>query len=81
MYTYIPEYLSFYKFISIMFSPPRTRRASATAHLPAEPQFWAENLPAGHGLYNFNFFTQIHSDGLQVCLASHTYCSDSYYLI
>ena len=32
-----------------MFSPPNTRCASASAVLPAEPQHWKENLPAGHG--------------------------------
>ena len=32
-----------------MFSPPYTRRASASAVLPGEPQYWKENLPAGHG--------------------------------
>ena len=35
-----------------MFSPPHTRHASASAALPAEPQYWKENLPAGHGKYN-----------------------------
>ena len=32
-----------------MFSPPHTQHASASALLPAEPRYWTENLPAGHG--------------------------------
>ena len=35
-----------------MFSPPHTRQASALARIPAEPQYWMENLPVGHGRYN-----------------------------
>ena len=35
-----------------MFSPPHTRQASASARIPAEPQYWMENLPVGHGRYN-----------------------------
>ena len=31
-----------------MFSPPHTQHASASALLSAEPQYWTENLPAGH---------------------------------
>ena len=38
-----------------MFSPPHTRHASAV--LPAEPQYWKENLPAGHGKYNSHCFS------------------------
>ena len=40
-----------------MFSPPYTRQASASARLPAEPQYWMENLPVGHGKYNSGIFT------------------------
>ena len=40
-----------------MFSPPHTRHASASAVLPAEPQYWKENLPAGHGKYNSHSFS------------------------
>ena len=29
-----------------MFSPPHTQHASASAVLPAEPQYWKENLQA-----------------------------------
>ena len=39
-----------------MFSPPHTRHASASTVLPAEPQYWKENLPAGHGKYNSHSF-------------------------
>ena len=39
-----------------MFSPPHTRHASASAVLPAKPQYWKENLPAGHGKYNSHSF-------------------------
>ena len=35
-----------------MFSPPHTRQASASARLPAEPRYWMESLPVGHGRYN-----------------------------
>ena len=31
-----------------MFSPPNTQHASASAVLPAEPQYWTENLPVRH---------------------------------
>ena len=40
-----------------MFSPPHTHQASASARLPAEPQYWMENLPVGHGRYNSGIFT------------------------
>ena len=40
-----------------MFSPPHTQNASASAILPAEPQYWKENLPAGHGKYNPSSFS------------------------
>ena len=40
-----------------MFSPPYTCQASALARLPAEPQYWMENLPVGHGKYNSVIFT------------------------
>ena len=40
-----------------MFSPPHTHQASASARLPAEPQYWMENLPVGHGKYNSGIFT------------------------
>ena len=40
-----------------MFSPPHTRQASALAKLPAEPRYWMENLPVGHGRYNSVIFT------------------------
>ena len=40
-----------------MFSPPYTRQASASARLPAEPRYWTENLPVGHGKYNLGIFT------------------------
>ena len=40
-----------------MFSPPQTRQASASARLPAESQYWMENLPVGHGKYNSGIFT------------------------
>ena len=40
-----------------MFSPPYTCQASASARLPAEPQYWMENLPVGHGKYNSGIFT------------------------
>ena len=39
-----------------MFSP-HTRHAFASAILPAEPQYWTENLPAGHGKYNQSIFS------------------------
>ena len=39
-----------------MFSPPHTRHASASAVLPAEPQYWKENIPAGHDKYNSHSF-------------------------
>ena len=39
-----------------MFSPPHTRQASALARLPAEPQYWTENLPVGHGKCNSAIF-------------------------
>ena len=32
-----------------MSTPPHTRRAMASARLPAEPQYWTENLLTGHG--------------------------------
>ena len=35
-----------------MFSPPHTCQASASARIPAEPRYWMENLPEGHGRYN-----------------------------
>ena len=40
-----------------MFSPPHTRHAFASAILPAEPQYWKENLPAGHSKYNPSSFS------------------------
>ena len=40
-----------------MFSPPCTHQASALVRLPAEPQYWMENLPVGHGKYNSGIFT------------------------
>ena len=40
-----------------MFSPPHTHHASASTILPAEPKYWMENLPAGHGKYNPSIFT------------------------
>ena len=40
-----------------MFSPPHTCQASASTILPAEPQYWMENLPAGHGKYSSGIFT------------------------
>ena len=40
-----------------MFSPPHTRQASASARLPAEPQYWTENLPLVMGKYNSGIFT------------------------
>ena len=40
-----------------MFSPPYTHQASASARLPAEPRYWTENLPVGHGKYNSGIFT------------------------
>ena len=40
-----------------MFSPPHTRQASASARIPAEPRYWMENLPVGHGRYNSVIFT------------------------
>ena len=40
-----------------MFSPPYTRQASASARLPAEPRYWMENVPVGHGKYNSGIFT------------------------
>ena len=40
-----------------MFSPPHNRQASALARLPAEPRYWMENLPVGHGKYNSGIFT------------------------
>ena len=40
-----------------MFSPPYTHQASALARLPAEPRYWTENLPVGHGKYNSIIFT------------------------
>ena len=39
-----------------MFSP-HTHQASALARLPAEPRYWTENLPGGHGKYNSGIFT------------------------
>ena len=39
-----------------MFSPPDTHQASASARLPAEPRYWTENLPVGHGKYNSGIF-------------------------
>ena len=47
-----------------MFSPPHTRHASASAVLPAKPQYWKENLPAGHGKYNSHSFQSYCSDSL-----------------
>ena len=35
-----------------MFSPPHTHQAYASARIPAEPRYWMENLPVGHGRYN-----------------------------
>ena len=40
-----------------MFSPHHTHQASASTTLPAEPQYWMENLPAGHRKYNSGIFT------------------------
>ena len=40
-----------------MFSPHYTRQASALARLLAEPRYWTENLPVGHGKYNSGIFT------------------------
>ena len=40
-----------------MFSPPHTGHASASAALPAEPQYWRENLLAGHGKYTSHSFS------------------------
>ena len=40
-----------------MFSPPHIRHASTSAALPAEPQYWRENLLAGHGKYNSHSFS------------------------
>ena len=40
-----------------MFSPPHTCQASTLARIPAEPQYWTENLPVGHGRYNSVIFT------------------------
>ena len=40
-----------------MFSPPHTCHTAASTILPAEPQYWMENLPAGHGKYNPSMFT------------------------
>ena len=42
-----------------MFSPPYTHQASALARLPAEPRYWMENLPVGHGKYNSGIFTAL----------------------
>ena len=39
-----------------MLSPPYTCQASASARLPAEPRYWTENLPVGHGTYNLVIF-------------------------
>ena len=48
-----------------MFSPLHTHQASVLARLPAEPQYWMETLPVGHGKYNsgifYSFTTRIHS--------------------
>ena len=35
-----------------MFSLPYTHQASASARLLAEPRYWTESLPVGHGMYN-----------------------------
>ena len=35
-----------------MSTPPHTQRVAAMARLPAEPQYWLDNLPPGHGRYN-----------------------------
>ena len=40
-----------------MFSPPHTHHASASTTLLVEPQYWMENLPAGHGKYSSGIFT------------------------
>ena len=40
-----------------MFSPLHTQHASASAILPAEPQYSKENLPAGHGKYDPSSFS------------------------
>ena len=40
-----------------MVSPPHTHQASASARIPAEPRYWMENLPVGHGKYNSVIFS------------------------
>ena len=35
-----------------MSTPLHTCRAAAWARLPAELQYWSDNLPPGHGRYN-----------------------------
>ena len=32
-------------------SPPHTHQAAAAARSPAEPRYWTDNLPPGHGKY------------------------------
>ena len=32
-----------------MFSPPHMHQASVDAQTLAEPQYWKDNLPLGHG--------------------------------
>ena len=51
-----------------MFSPLHTHQASASARIPAEPQYWTENLPVGHGRYNSVILTFYHSDSLSQVL-------------
>ena len=40
-----------------MFSAPHTCQASALARIPAEPRYWMENLPVGHGRYSLVILT------------------------
>ena len=40
-----------------MFSPPHPQHASASTVLPTKPQYWKENLLAGHGKYNSHSFS------------------------
>ena len=38
-----------------MTTPPHTCQAAATARLQAEPRYWTNNLPSGHGRYTLMY--------------------------
>ena len=49
-----------------MATPPCTCRAVAVVRLPAEPRYWTDNLPPGHGRYTLIYLwfygAQMHPD-------------------